>query len=381
MTMQVDVLVVGAGFSGATAARQIAEAGYRVHVIDRRPHVGGNAWDTLDRFGVRVHPYGPPLFHTDAERIVAFLSRFTGWTPYEHRVLASVDGMLVPVPVNRTTLNRLYGLDLDEAGAAAHLERVREHRDPEITSEDAVLNRVGRDLCERLFRGYTRKQWGLDLADLDASVARRIPVRTNDDDRYFTDRHQALPTEGYARLFERMLDHPNLSVATDCDYEGCRDAIAHRHLVYTGPIDRFFDACHGALPYRSLSFELEHHENVARVQPVGTVNYPNEHAFTRVSEFKHFTHQEHPGTTIVREYPQASGEPYYPIPRPETATLYRRYRELALARPDVTFVGRLAQYRYYDMDQAVGAAMTAAARVIQTLRSGRAPDAAVPPVT
>ncbi|CAG1007327.1 UDP-galactopyranose mutase [Burkholderiales bacterium] len=371
MTLRVDVLVVGAGFSGATAARLIAEAGYRVHVIDRRPHVGGNAWDTVDRWGVRIHAYGPHLFHAESGRIVAFLSRFTGWTPYEHRVLASVDGMLVPVPVNRTTINRLYGLDLDEAGAAAYLERVRERRDPELTSEDAVLNRVGRDLCERIFRGYTRKQWGLDLSELDASVARRIPVRTSDDDRYFTDRHQALPSEGYARLFERMLDHPNLSVATGCGYEECRGEIVHRHLVYTGAIDRYFGACHGTLPYRSLSFELEHLEDVERFQPVGTVNYPNERAYTRISEFKHFTRQRHPGTTIVREYAQANGEPYYPIPRPANDALYRRYRDLADGLPDVTFVGRLAQYRYYNMDQAVGAAMTAAARVVETLSAGR----------
>ena len=368
---RVDVLVVGAGFSGATAARLIAEAGFRVHVVDRRPHVGGNAWDTLDAHGIRIHPYGPHLFHTDADRIFAFLSRFTQWTPYEHRVLASVDGMLVPVPVNRTTINRLYGLDLDEAGVAAFLERVREPREPEATSEDVVLGRVGRDLCERLFRGYTRKQWGLDLADLAPSVARRIPVRTNDDDRYFTDRHQAMPKDGYARLFERMLDHPSLSVRTGCDFEACRGAIAHRHLVYTGPIDRYFGDCFGTLPYRSLRFEFEHLPGVERFQPVAQVNYPNEHAYTRIAEFKHVTGQAHPGTTIAREFPEADGEPFYPIPRPENELVHRRYRELALAHPDVTFVGRLAQYRYYNMDQAVGAAMTAAERVVARL-SGRA---------
>ena len=367
----VDVLVVGAGFSGATAARILAEAGHRVHVVDRRPHVGGNAWDTRDRWGVRVHPYGPHAFHTDAERIVAFLSRFTGWTPYEHRVLASVDGMLVPVPVNRTTINRLYGLDLDAAGVTAFLERVRERREPERTSEDVALNRVGRDLCDRLFRGYTRKQWGLGLADLAPLVLRRIPVRTDDDDRYFTDRHQAQPSEGFARLFERMLEHPGISVALDCDYRDCRDTIPHRHLVYTGAIDEYFDRCFGPLPYRSLRFEFEHLDGVDRFQPVGTVNFPNEHAYTRISEFRHFTGEPHRGTTIVREYPEASGDPFYPIPRPENDALYQRYRTLAEARDDVTFVGRLAQYRYYNMDQAVGAAMTAAERVRAALAARR----------
>ena len=367
----VDVLVVGAGFSGATAARILAEAGHRVHVVDRRPHVGGNAWDTRDRWGVRVHPYGPHAFHTDAGRIVDFLSRFTGWTPYEHRVLASVDGMLVPVPVNRTTINRLYGLDLDAAGVTAFLERVRERREPERTSEDVALNRVGRDLCDRLFRGYTRKQWGLGLADLAPLVLRRIPVRTDDDDRYFTDRHQAQPSEGFARLFERMLEHPGISVALDCDYRDCRDTIPHRHLVYTGAIDEYFDRCFGPLPYRSLRFEFEHLDGVDRFQPVGTVNFPNEHAYTRISEFRHFTGEPHRGTTIVREYPEASGDPFYPIPRPENDALYQRYRTLAEARDDVTFVGRLAQYRYYNMDQAVGAAMTAAERVRAALAARR----------
>lgn len=359
----VDVLVVGAGFSGATAARLLAEAGHRVHVIDRRPHVGGNAFDTRDRWGVRVHPYGPHAFHTDAERIVAFLSRFTGWTPYEHRVLASVDGMLVPVPVNRTTINRLYGLDLDAAGVAAHLERVRERREPERTSEDVVLNRVGRDLCDRLFRGYTRKQWGLELAELAPLVLRRLPVRADDDDRYFTDRHQAQPSEGFARMFERMLDHPGISVELGCGYRDCRAAVPHRHLVYTGAIDEYFDRCFGPLPYRSLRFEMEHLERVDRFQPVGTVNYPNEHAWTRISEFRHFTGEAHEGTTIVREYSEARGDPFYPIPRPENHALYQRYRALADTCEGTTFVGRLAQYRYYNMDQAVGAAMVAAERV------------------
>jgi UDP-galactopyranose mutase len=370
--MRVDVLVVGAGFSGATAARLLAEAGWRVHLIDRRPHVGGNAWDTHDRWGVRIHPYGPHAFHTDAERIVAFLSRFTDWTPYEHRVLASVDGMLVPVPVNRTTINRLYGLALaDDAEVAAFLDRVREKRQPERTSEDVVLNRVGRDLGDRLFRGYTRKQWGLELADLAPLVLRRIPVRTGDDDRYFTDRHQAQPAEGFARMFERMLEHPGISVALGCDYDDCRDTVAHRHLVYTGAIDAYFDRCYGPLPYRSLRFEFEHFADRDRFQPVGSVNYPNEHAWTRISEFRHFTRQAHSGTTIAREYPAALGDPFYPIPRPENEALYQRYRELADARGDVTFVGRLAQYRYYNMDQAVGAAMTAAERVSAALAKTR----------
>ncbi len=348
-------------------ARELADHGFRILVIDRRPHIGGNAFDTPDRAGIRIHPYGPHIFHANSERIVAWLSRFTEWRPYEHRVLACVDNALLPIPINRTTLNRLYGLDLDEAGAASFLERVRERRDPIRTSEDLVLSTVGHELCEKFFRGYTRKQWGLDLSELSASVAARIPVRTNDDDRYFTDSFQAMPLHGYTQLFECMLNHPGIEVRTGTDYQEIRGTLDPLHTVYTGPIDAFFDHRFGVLPYRSLYFEHEHIGNRKWFQPTGTVNYPNDHAFTRISEFKHLTGQDCPGTSIVREYPRAAGDPYYPIPRPENEALYQKYRELADRLPDLTFVGRLAQYRYYNMDQVVGAALTASNRLVRKL--------------
>ena len=359
-----SALIVGAGFAGSVMARELAEAGHRVQVIDKRPHIAGNAYDEPDDHGVLVHRYGPHIFHTNGARIFEYLSRFTEWRPYEHRVRSVVDGRPYPFPINRDTLNRLYGLDLDEVGAEAFFERVREPRDPILTSEDVVLSSVGRDLYERFFLNYTRKQWGLEPSQLKAGVAARIPVRTNTDDRYFTDTFQAMPKHGYTKMFEAMLDHPNITVELGVDFDAIRDSVKASHIVYTGPIDAYFKYSHGRLPYRSLRFEHEHLPRVTQYQEVGTVNYPNDHAYTRITEFKHLTGQEHPGTSIVREYPQAEGEPYYPIPRPENEALFKRYEELAKQESSITFVGRLAQYRYYNMDQVVGAALVAAKRLL-----------------
>jgi UDP-galactopyranose mutase len=363
--MKADVLIVGAGFSGAVVAEQLADRGLEVLVIDKRDHIGGNAHDRRDAHGVLIHPYGPHIFHTNSSRIAQYLSQFTRWRPYEHRVLAKVDDKLVPIPINIDTVNSLYGLDLDEATIQGFFDRVREPRERIQTSEDVVINAVGRDLYEKFFRGYTRKQWGLDPSELSASVAARIPTRTNHDDRYFTDTFQQMPLDGYTRLFEQLLDHPNIRVETGVDFFAARDRIQAGHVVYTGPVDAFYDHCYGHLPYRSLRFEHEHVPDTQRYQQVGTVNYPNDHDFTRITEFKHLTGQAHAGTSIVREYPQAEGDPYYPVPRPENEFLFKRYEALALKEPHVTFVGRLAQYRYYNMDQCIGAALKAAEYVLE----------------
>jgi UDP-galactopyranose mutase len=360
----VDHLVVGAGFAGSVCARVLADAGKRVHVIDRRPHIGGNAYDRTDEHGVLIHPYGPHIFHTNAKRVIEWLSRFTDWRFYEHRVLAEVDEQLLPIPINRLTLNRLYGLNLDEAQAAAYLEKVREPREHLRTSEDVVLNSVGLDLCAKFFSGYTKKQWGLELSELSAGVAARIPTRSNDDDRYFTDTYQLMPLNGYTAMFEQILDHPGITVELGVDFRHRRRQLPHRHLIYTGPIDAYFEHNQGSLPYRSLRFEHEHQANIAQYQAVGTVNYPNQHAFTRITEFKHLTGQDHTGTSIVREYPQEEGDPYYPVPRPENESLYQKYATQAEEEDGVTFVGRLAQYRYYNMDQIVAAALKTAEELL-----------------
>jgi UDP-galactopyranose mutase len=362
--MRCDVLVVGAGFAGSVVAERLASAGKSVVVVDKRSHIGGNAYDECNQAGVLVHRYGPHIFHTNAPHVAEYLSRFTDWRPYEHKVLSSVQGTLYPVPINQTTINRLYGLSLDEAGVAAFLETVREKRDPIRTSEDLVLNSVGRDLCDKFFRGYTRKQWGLDLSELDASVAARIPVRTNKDDRYFCDAFQKMPAEGYAKMFARMLEHRGIRLELGVSFEQARKKIAAESTFYTGPIDEYFGCCFGKLPYRSLRFEHEHIPGIENLQPVGTVNYPNEFEFTRVTEFKHLTGQIHSGTSVVREYPQATGEPYYPVPTAESNALYRRYSELAELESKVHFVGRLAKYKYYNMDQVVASALKAAGEAI-----------------
>ena len=358
-----DWLIVGAGFAGSVLAERLAsQRGERVLVVDRRSHIAGNAFDHYNDSGVLVHRYGPHIFHTNSDAILDYLSKFTHWRPYEHRVLGHVDDMLVPIPINLDTINQLYGLDLtsDELTDwfAARAEPVANIE----TSEDVVVSVVGRELYEKFFQGYTRKQWGLDPSQLDKSITARVPIRTNRDDRYFTDTHQCMPEHGYTRMFEKMLDHPNIAVMLGCDYLTIANIIPHRRLIYTGPIDEYFDFRFGRLPYRSLEFV---HETLDMPQalPTGTVNYPQTEDFTRISEYKHMTGQVHPKTAITREYPSATGDPYYPILRPENQALFKKYEALAAAEQDVYFVGRLATYRYYNMDQVTGQALAMFQRI------------------
>jgi UDP-galactopyranose mutase len=357
---QYDYLIVGCGFAGSVLAERLAaEHGARILMIDKRDHVGGNAYDEKNADGILYHKYGPHIFHTNSDEVFAYLSRFTEWRPYEHRVLATVRDKLVPIPINRTTLNELFGLDLKtDEDAAAYLASRAETVEEIKTSEDVVINAVGRELYELFFRGYTRKQWGLDPSELDKSVTARIPTRTNTDDRYFTDKHQAMPADGYTAMFKRMLDNPLITIALGTDYREVKDEIDAAHTIYTGPIDEFFDWRFGKLPYRSLRF-VHSTIDAERFQVVGTVNYPSEDVpYTRISEYKHLTGQEHRQTSITLEYPSAEGDPYYPVPRPENQALFKRYEALADATKGVTFVGRLATYRYYNMDQIVGQALS-----------------------
>jgi len=364
-----DFLIVGAGFAGSVLAERLARgAGKKVLLVDRRAHIGGNAYDCYDDAGLLIHRYGPHIFHTNSREVFEYLSRFTRWRPYEHRVRASVDGQLVPIPINLDTINQLYGLNLASREVERFLAEVAEPCEVIRTSEDVVVSRVGRELYEKFFRGYTRKQWGLDPSQLDATVTARVPVRTNRDDRYFSDTYQAMPLHGYTRMFENMLDHEGIKILLNCDYREIAGSIPYEKMIYTGPVDEFFDDRYGKLPYRSIRFE---HEtiNQEKVQPVAVVNYPNEHLYTRVTEFKHLTGQEHPKTSVVYEYPQAEGDPYYPVPRPENAEIYKKYQKLAETRTDVHFVGRLATYKYYNMDQVVAQALSVYARIIGRKRA------------
>ncbi|MBC3205516.1 UDP-galactopyranose mutase [Pseudomonas sp. SWRI111] len=353
-----DYLIVGAGFAGSVIAERLAEGlGRQVLLIDRRDHIAGNAYDHYDAAGLLVHRYGPHIFHTNAQRIVDYLSRFTQWRPYEHRVLAKVDGQLLPIPINLATLNALYGLSMTSAQAEQFLAERAEPVATIRTSEDVVVNQIGRELYEKFFRGYTRKQWGLDPSALDKSVTSRVPTRTNEDDRYFTDTFQIMPRDGYTRMFERMIDHPRIDLLLSTDFKQVRHAVKFRHVIYCGPIDEYFDFQLGRLPYRSLRFEHQTLEQ-ERYQPVAVVNFPDpEVRYTRITEYKHLTGQTHPRTSISYEFPCDDGDPYYPVPRPENAELYKRYRALAEQTPNVTFLGRLGTYKYYNMDQVVGQAL------------------------
>ena len=379
-TRRYDYLVVGAGFAGSVIAERLAsQHDAKVMVIDRRPHVGGNAFDKKDEAGVLIHQYGPHIFHTNSDEIVDYLSQFTNWRPYEHRVLAEVRGQRVPIPINRTTLNLLFDLDLKtEEEAAAYLASRAEPVEEIRTSEDVVISAVGRELYELFFQGYTRKQWGIDPSELDKAVTARIPTRTNTDDRYFGDKHQIMPAEGYTAMFKRMLAHPNLDLRLGTDWRDVKDEIDAAHIVYTGPIDEYFDYRFGRLPYRSLRFEHKVLEE-ERHQPVAVVNYPDPSVpYTRITEYKHLTGQVHPRTSVTYEYPSAEGDPYYPIPRPENQALYKKYERLADSTAGVTFVGRLATYRYYNMDQVVGQALATFRRLDQQRKAVRTAAAKSP---
>lgn len=363
-----DWLVVGAGFAGSVMAERLASGlKAKVLLIDKRSHVGGNAFDLYDSTGILIHQYGPHIFHTNAERIVEYLSRFTEWRPYEHRVLAHVDGQLLPIPINRTTINRLYGLRLKSSSEVEDFYAGRaEPVEPIRSSEDVIVSRVGRDLYEKFFSGYTRKQWGITAAELDKSVTSRVPVRTDTDDRYFNDTFQAMPAGGYTRMFNQMVSHPNIKVMLGTSLQDVQGVIPYRRMVFTGPIDEFFDFRFGRLPYRSLRFE---HVSLRKPwhQPVAVVNYPQDQPYTRITEYKHLTGQSHPWTSLTYEYPMETGDPYYPVPRPQNQQLFKRYEELAKLHPEVTFVGRLATYRYYNMDQIVGQALSAYKRISDDL--------------
>ncbi len=358
-----DYLIVGAGFAGSVLAERLASQLHkRVLLIDRRDHIAGNAFDFYNAEGLLIHKYGPHIFHTNSTDVAAYLSQFTKWRPYEHRVLAAVDSKLLPVPINLDTINRLYSLSLDSDGMRKYLSKRIVLRETIRSSEDIVLSRVGQDLYEKFFRNYTRKQWGFDPSQLDASVAGRIPVRFDHDDRYFSDSFQSMPLHGYTQMFHRMLDHSKITVQTGVDFNDIQRTYPDAEVIYTGAIDEYFRFRFGVLPYRSLAFRHETHP-VEVFQSAPVVNYPNEHEYTRVTEFKYLTGQKHPSTSIVYEYPRADGDPYYPIPRAENAALYEKYRRQAESVDHLHFCGRLGTYRYLNMDQVVAQALSLFRRI------------------
>lgn len=352
-----DYLIVGAGFAGSVLAERLANvAGKSVLLIDKRNHIAGNAYDYYNNDGILIHKYGPHIFHTNSKDVFNYLSQFTDWRNYQHKVLACLDGQFLPIPINLTTINSLYNLNLSSPEVEDFLASRAENIQQVRTSEDVVLKAVGRELYEKFFKGYTKKQWDLDPSELDAAVTARVPTRTNRDDRYFTDTYQAMPANGYTRMFEAMLDHPNIKIMLNTDYREIKESIAYKTLIFTGPIDEYFDYCYGKLPYRSIKFKFETLDR-EQFQQTGTINYPNDYAFTRITEFKYLTGQKHHKTSIVYEFPTEEGDPYYPVPRPENSALYNRYLELA-RQTDVHFVGRLGTYKYYNIDQVVAQSLS-----------------------
>lgn len=361
-----DYLIVGAGFAGSVLAERLANVSEKkVLIVDQRDHIGGNAYDYFNQDGILIHKYGPHIFHTNSRKVFDYLSHYTSWRPYEHRVLASVDGQLVPMPINLDTINRLYSLQLNSLQLESFFESKAEKVQRIVTSEDVVVSKIGRELYEKFFKGYTRKMWDLDPSELDASVSARVPTRTNRDGRYFTDTYQAMPAKGYTRMFQKMLSHPNIKIMLNTDYKEIVDIIPYKTMIYTGPIDSYFNYCYGRLPYRSIEFRFETHD-METFQPTGTINFPNEHPYTRITEFKYLTGQKHHKTSIVYEYPKAEGDPYYPIPRPENAEIYKKYQGLANSMTNTYFTGRLATYRYYNMDQVVAQSLSLFEKITQT---------------
>lgn len=355
--MHFHFLIVGAGFSGAVMAERLAsQLNRRVLVVEKRDHIGGNAYDCYDKHGILIHKYGPHIFHTNYDDVWNYLSQFTEWNGYVHRVLAFVDGKKVPIPINLTTVNTLLNKNFTEDELKAYFESVRVKLDEIKNSRDIVVSQVGEYFYEKFFKNYTFKQWGVFPEHLTPEVTKRIPVRFNRDDRYFTDKYQGLPSQGYTKLFEQILSHKNITLMLNTDYKSVINDIKFDRLIYTGPIDYFFDYKYSRLPYRSLRFEFETLKHEC-FQEVGVVNYPNDFEFTRITEFKHMTLQKHPWTTIMREYPQGSGEPYYPLMTDEAMETYKKYKAEAEKLQSVYFIGRLAEYRYYNMDGVVHRAL------------------------
>ncbi|QAA80913.1 UDP-galactopyranose mutase [Aequorivita sp. H23M31] len=355
--MRADVVIIGSGISGAVLAERYSKAGKKVLILEKRDHIGGNCYDYIDENGILVSKYGAHLFHTDMKEVWEYVNRFSDWYPWEHKVLAKVDDQLVPIPVNINTVNKLFGLTIStEEEMIEWLEKNRlPIKDPK-NGKEAVLDKVGPVLYEKMFRHYTKKQWDKYPEELNASVLNRIPVRTNTDDRYFSDRFQALPKHGYTKIFEKMLDHPNITVKLNTDYFDVMDKlIGYTKLFYTGPIDRFFEFKHSLedkLEYRSINFVSETVDSEF-FQSNSVVNYPGREVdFTRIVEYKHFGKQKSEKTTIVKEYTTDEGDPYYPVLNEKNLAIYQKYQEEAAKVKDVYFVGRLANYKYFNMDQA-----------------------------
>ncbi len=355
---KVDIVVVGAGISGATLAERYATLlGEKVLVIEKRNHLGGNCYDLKNEDGILYGKYGPHIFHTNFRDVWDYVNSFSKFYPFELKVLSNVEGKNIPVPVNIETINKVFGLSLrDEKDMKEWLFQNTEKIHVPKNSEEAALSRVGKVLYEKMFKGYTEKQWGRSAKELVPEILNRIPVRTNHEDRYFADTYQGLPEHGYTSLIKKMLSHTNIEVMFDTDFFHIQDELKYKKIFFTGKIDSYFKEKYGNLEYRSIQFEFERHDK-KYFQENSVINYPGEEKFTRIVEYKYF-HKDRgvdiPSTLISREFPTSLGEPYYPVLSEKNIEIFRKYQKEAekLEKDGTYFVGRLANYKYFNMDQA-----------------------------
>jgi len=370
--MDFKYVIIGAGLSGLTIAERIAtELDEDVLVIEKREHIGGNCYDSYNSDGILIQNYGPHTFHTKDKNVYDYLSQFTKWRDYQHRVLSYVDGKFIPLPISLETINQLYNMNLSAAEMEDFIKSKRIEVEEIKTSEDVCLANAGTDIYEKFFKHFTIKQWGVSPAELDKSVISRIPFRTNRDTRYFTDKYQGQPLHGYSRMFENMCKSDRIHILLKTDYKRVIGNIKFEKMIFTGPLDYYFDYCYGKLKYRSVRMEFETHD-VDSFQPVSSTRYPMDYDYTRITEFKKLTGQIHPKTTILKEYPCDGDEPYYPFPTKEWLELADKYRLLAEKEKDVYFIGRLAEYKYYDMDKVVKNALDLFNTIL--MPNGRTPN-------
>lgn len=357
LSCKYDILVVGAGLSGAVVAERFAsQLNKKVIIIDKRNHIGGNCYDYVDENRILINAYGAHLFHTNHSDVWDYVQNFGEWVRWDHRVIANVDDKLVNLPININTINKLCETSIkDESEMIQWLENVQVKYETISNSEEIAKSKFGEFIYNKLFKDYTFKQWNKYPSELDPSVLSRIPLRYNFDDRYFDDKYQFLPKAGYTKLIENILSHPNISILTNADYFEIKNRINYKTLIYTGPVDRFFEKSGlEKLEYRSIDFVIERFRDMNFYQTNSVVNYPqNNVPFTRIVEYKHFLNQESAHTTIVKEITKDSGEPYYPVPNKRNMELYEQYRKLAENEPNVYFIGRLANYKYFNMDEAI----------------------------